>query len=109
MTDKILTANRLSDGIVLFLGPDGRWVEQAADARVAREEAGWAALEEAGRAAVAAHTVVDPYLIETAPDADGRPAPTRYRERLRALGPSTHPHLGKQAEAAASPKSRKAA
>ena len=101
MTDKILTANRLSDGIVLFLGPDGRWVEQAADARVAREEA--------GRAAVAAHTVVDPYLIETAPDADGRPAPTRYRERLRALGPSTHPHLGKQAEAAASPKSRKAA
>jgi len=103
MRDKILTANRLRDGTVVFLGGDDRWVERALDARVETDEAGCAALEAAGRAAVAAHAVVDPYLIDTAADANGRPVPIRYRERLRAQGPSTHPHFGKQAEIAARP------
>ena len=31
---QIVSANRLTDGIIIFLGPSNRWVERLADARV---------------------------------------------------------------------------
>lgn len=88
-----LTANRLSDGVVVFWCLDG-WAEQFADARLfeSQEEA-----EAALAAAKARPTLlVDPYLVEVALTEDGA-APVSYRERVRALGPTIHPDMGKQA------------
>ena len=41
--------------------------------------------------------VIDPYLIDLRLEGD-LPIPQSYRERVRAIGPSTHPDLGVQAE-----------
>jgi len=81
----------------VFLGADG-WVRDYRLARLAAnaEEAG--ALERTGMVAKAASQIVDPYLIEVRLGSDGLPVPVRYRERLRTLGPSVRPDLGKQAE-----------
>jgi hypothetical protein len=88
-----LTANRLADGVVVFWSK-GAWLEDFPDAELFEApEAAEAALEEA-RAAAA--DLVDPYLIEVRLDS-GRPVPASYRERVRALGPTIHPEMGKQA------------
>ena len=92
MALQMLTANRLTDGTVVFRAADGRWVEQVAEGQVVDEAAAPALLKE-GEAAVV-REVVGPYLIDVAL-ADGRPVPLRYRERIRAEGPS----VGKQARA----------
>lgn len=98
----VLTANRLSDGVAIFLGPEGAWVEDVRAARVEEGEDGHAALEAAGAEGEAAADAIAPYLIDIAYDADGAIRPTIYRERIRAQGPSTHPDFGKQAEGLAS-------
>jgi hypothetical protein len=87
MDVQIVTANRLTDGLVVFLGPGGRWVERVAESETAADTDRADALLARAGDAVAAQEVVDPYLV----DAIARPAgpmPTRYRERLRAFGPS---------------------
>lgn len=93
MTAQVLTANRLSDGEVVFLGA-GRWVEHISAADVFIGDAGAPALAEAEAQPT---VVVAPYLIDVTPT-DGVPVPVAYRERLRAIGPTTHHDLGKQAE-----------
>jgi len=94
MTLQILTANRLADGAVVFRAADGRWVERLAGAEVV-DEAAAPALLKAGEAEVATK-VVGPYLIEVA-ISDGEPVPLRYRERIRAEGPSIDKRpIGKQ-------------
>ena len=93
MAQQMLTANRLTDGTVVFRAADGRWVEQVAEGEVV-EEAGAPALLKEGEAAVDRAEVVGPYLIDVA-ITDGRPVPLRYRERIRADGPS----VGKQPKA----------
>jgi hypothetical protein len=92
MPHQVLTANRLLDGVVVFLDANGRWSEHIAEARVAEEKAGAEALTEAGEAR--GDEVVAPYLIDVALDAQGV-QPLRYRERIRAFGPSIHPQFGK--------------
>ncbi|MCU0894828.1 MAG: DUF2849 domain-containing protein [Rhodospirillales bacterium] len=91
MPHQVLTANRLSDGVVVFLDANGRWSEHIAAARVAEKDDA-DALTEAGEAR--GNEVVAPYLIDVALDAGG-PQPLRYRERIRAFGPSIHPQFGK--------------
>jgi hypothetical protein len=93
MALQMLTANRLTDGTVVFRAADGRWVEQVGEGQVVEEAAAPALLKE-GETGVARAEVVGPYLIDVAL-ADGRPVPLRYRERIRAEGPS----VGKQARA----------
>lgn len=92
MPHQVLTANRLSDGVVVFLDANGRWSEQIAAARIAEEKADAEALTEAGEAR--GDEVVAPYLIDVALEAQG-PKPLRYRERIRAFGPSIHPQFAK--------------
>lgn len=92
----MVTANRLIDGEVVFLDADDRWQETFADGGVIDETAADARLAVA-EAAVAACQVVGPYLIDVVRDAEGRLQPARYRERMRALGPSVRTDLGKQA------------
>jgi len=92
---KALTANRLIDGEVVFLGDDG-WVERFGQARIFDDAS------EADAEAAEAHakteitTLVEPYLIDVEP-VEGGAAPVSYRERLRALGPTNKPDHGKQA------------
>ena len=95
---KALTANRLTDGEVVFWKA-GQWVERFADAQL------WADDDPAGVQAEATAknqplVVVDAYLIDLF-ESEGLWAPLSYRERIRALGPSNHLHHGKQAEGGA--------
>jgi len=87
---RVLTANRLRDGLVVFLGPAGEWVTAIAAARVARDAPSMAALEAAGQAAEAAQEVVGAYLIDVAESGDGIVA-LRRREQIRAAGGPTVP------------------
>lgn len=94
---QVITANRLGDGAVVYLREDRTWTEWVDESYVAAgAEEGEALL-----AAIAETTpcrVADtPYLIDVDVDA-GKVVPTRYRERIRAGGPSVHPGFGKQAD-----------
>ena len=91
---KALTANRLTDGEVVFW-KHGRWVERFAEAELFDDLIEAEAAE--GHAKAQLTAVVDPYLIDLV-DATGVWAPLSYRERLRALGPTNHHEHGKQAE-----------
>jgi hypothetical protein len=89
---KALTANRLTDGEVVFWQA-GRWVESFGDAELFADD------DPAGEAAEAhgknqPTVVVEPYLIDLV-ESQGLWAPVSYRERIRALGPSNLNH-GKQ-------------
>jgi hypothetical protein len=92
---QIVGASRLEDGLAVWLGPGGRWVGHAEEAEVFARDAVAAALE-AAQADVAAHRVVDVYPIDVAL-VEGRPVPLHMRERVKALGPSIRPDLGRQA------------
>jgi len=96
MTLKVLIAQRLDDGIVVFAGPEG-WVEHIDDAVLVEDEEAGATLEARGTAGAAANEIVDPALIEVARE-DGRIVPAHIRERIRAAGPTVYPNHGKQAE-----------
>jgi hypothetical protein len=89
---KALTANRLTDGEVVFWKA-GQWVESFGDADLFADD------DPAGEAAEAhgknqPTVVVEPYLIDLV-ESQGLWAPVSYRERIRALGPSNLNH-GKQ-------------
>jgi sulfite reductase (NADPH) hemoprotein beta-component len=89
---QVLTANRLLDGDVVFWsGAD--WVEAFGDARLFQPGEGDASLTDAKALTT---VLIDPYLIDVTLS-DGLPAPVSYRERIRALGPTDHLELGKQA------------
>lgn len=81
---KLLTANRLTDGFVLWLDPKGGWVEDAADAARLEDDqaeivlAEWKARET---------EVVAPYLIPLS-DTDVPVRREHVREHVRANGPS---------------------
>jgi uncharacterized protein DUF2849 len=83
----VLTANRLGDGIVVFLDFEGAWSESLEEAVVARSPDETKALEDRGAYDAARNLVVDPYLMEVREEA-GRLTPTRTRERVRVAGPS---------------------
>ena len=86
MKGQMVTANRLGDGAVVFLGAGNRWVERIDEGRaVAESEA--EALLRIGEAATRTE-VVAPYLIDVEVSADGGVTALRYRERIRAEGPS---------------------
>lgn len=80
---KILTANRLSDGRVIYAGPAGAAVETLALAERLDEAAAGAALD---RALAQPELFVGPYLVEVG-DA-GPSGRDRLKETLRATGPS---------------------
>lgn len=98
-----VTANRLDDGIVVFLADGGEadgtgaWAERPAAAAIAGDAAAAAALLAVAERAVAARLIVAPYLIEMTETAGG-PRPASLRERIRAAGPTVRTDLGKQAE-----------
>ena len=66
MTLKAITANRLSDGLVVYLARNGGWSDWITDARTAADDSQTAALVATGDRAVTARLVLDPYLIDVA-------------------------------------------
>lgn len=92
---QVVTGNDLMDGDVIYLTDAGDWTREHAEAALARSREQAAALlaEAEGQSA----RVVGPYLADAELDAAGRPRPIHYRERLRTLGPSNRPDLGRQA------------
>ncbi|MFN7011277.1 MAG: DUF2849 domain-containing protein [Allorhizobium sp.] len=87
MVDKVLTANRLRDGIAVWLDANGQWTERLQDAFIARHAEAVEAIEEAGRKAFASNLVLDVNVIEVE-EKDGQLRPLRLRERIRAEGPT---------------------
>lgn len=87
MADKVLTANRLTDGIAVWLDAGGKWNEALQDALVARHAEAVAALEEIGKRDFSANLVVDVNVVEVE-EINGVIRPLRLRERIRAAGPT---------------------
>jgi Protein of unknown function (DUF2849) len=79
----VVTANRLTDGIVVYRAPDGSWVEDIAHARIASTENETKALEDVAAKDVKARKVVAVYPMEVAL-VDGAVDPLSVRERIRA-------------------------
>lgn len=84
---QILTANRLTDGAVIYLTAAGTWTTEIRQSVVAREEKAASALLVRGQSDAAAAIVVAPYLIAALEGADG-PRAASLREQIRAAGPS---------------------
>lgn len=83
---KVVTANDLTTGAVVFLGPEG-WIAALADATTYPDadaaEVGMARAErDVGRA-----IVVEPFVTEVGIADSGKPA-MKLRDRIRAFGPT---------------------
>jgi hypothetical protein len=96
MIQQVVSANRLTDGLVVYLTPQGGWSELLADGHIATDEATAQSIQDLAQQAVGDRIVVDPYLIDVA-EFDGELRPKKYREYIRAMGPSIRTDLGKQA------------
>lgn len=93
--EKIVSANALLSGEVVYLTASGAWTADIVQAAVALDQA--VADDLLARAQAQQSLVVGPYLADVALDDDGRPFPRHFRERFRLRGPSHRPDLGKQA------------
>lgn len=94
-TPKVVTANDLLEGDVVYLAEGGGWTRSLRQALLLEDEtAAKFCLERAGQDRGA---IVDPYLADVVPDARSRPQPGHRREALRAQGPTNYRH-GKQAK-----------
>ena len=94
---QLVTANRLRDGIAVFLTRGGEWSEAIDEAVLAVEPQAAAALEARAREDEKKTIVTGSYLVD-AERLDGRVRASHIRERMRALGPTVRLDLGKQAE-----------
>lgn len=89
MSTQIITANRLTEGVVVYFNAEQKWSIWIADAQVFDSaETAEQALTKA-QEAVKQNIIVDPYLIDVLPDGQSV-KPLKYREIIRAKGPSTH-------------------
>ncbi len=79
----VITANRLTDGIVVYLAPDGSWTEEIIRARFAESEEETKALEVEGDKAVKDRIVVAMYPMPVEIK-DGAVDALSVRERIRA-------------------------
>ncbi|MGH6847016.1 MAG: DUF2849 domain-containing protein [Methylocella sp.] len=84
---KVICANRLADGIVVYAGRDGAWAERLSQSKIfadkAEAEAGLLAAQNDAKR----NLVVEPILVDVTEDVSGLRAVT-LREAIRALGPT---------------------
>ena len=88
---KVLTANRLSDGIAVWYSSETGWGIDIATAETVSDAAGEARLTAIGADAYARNEVIDVNVVD-AEIADGKPAAVKLRERIRAEGPTINYH-----------------
>jgi hypothetical protein len=91
-TPKVVTANALLTGEVIYLTADDRWTPHLHQAELIEDEA----IADLRLLAASARQseVVGPYLADAKAGPNG-PEPVHFREAFRARGPSNYPH-GKQ-------------
>lgn len=87
-TPKVMTANRLSDGVVVYLTLAHTWSDRFEDAHASAEPAELAGFEATALEAVRSRAVVGTYLFPVAIAANGSLIPLGQRERIRAKGPT---------------------
>jgi hypothetical protein len=96
---KVICANRLADGIVVYAGRDGSWSERLNHAKIfaskAEAEAGLLIAQDDAKR----NLIVEPVVVEVTEDASGLRAVT-LREAIRARGPTIdflpRPHAAAQ-------------
>jgi Protein of unknown function (DUF2849) len=81
---QVASANRLADGVVVFLDDAGDWTTRLDRAAVARDKRAAEILLQ--RAQAEAFTVVDPFLVAVSEDENGTIEPLSLREKIRASG-----------------------
>jgi hypothetical protein len=86
MTYQIVTANRLHDGAVVYLGEDNDWTRNI-ESGLASEPAGVETLMQAAERAVQDQSIVAPYLVDVE-FVGNAVRPLRFREQIRAKGPT---------------------
>ena len=80
----VASANRLSDGAVVFLDDSGHWTQKFERAALARDKRAGEILIERARAE--SFSVVDPFLVAVSEDDDGTIEPISLREKIRVNG-----------------------
>lgn len=93
-TPKVITANDLREGDVIYLTADDRWSRNHIEAELIDDEAH--AEVRLIHAARQSGDIVGAYLADATSGPNG-PEPVHFREVFRARGPSNYAH-GKQAE-----------
>ncbi len=93
-TPKVITANRLREGDVVYFTADDRWTPFHHEAEFLEDEAH--AQLRLQDAAAQKLVIVGAYLADAKAGANG-PEPTHFREAFRTRGPSNYNH-GKQAD-----------
>jgi hypothetical protein len=93
---KAISANRLTDGVVMYLRADGGWTERFQEAAAWDDAAGLEAGLHQAKKDEAANRVVDVAPVD-AVRAGEELRPAHLREVIRANGPTVHRDHGKQA------------
>ena len=91
---KVVTANLLREGDVVYLTADDRWSPHLHDAEMVEDEAH--ANLRLAQGSAQKLLIVGAYLADVKPGPNG-PEPTHFREEFRTRGPSNY-HHGKQAD-----------
>ncbi|TAJ35517.1 MAG: DUF2849 domain-containing protein [Reyranella sp.] len=81
---QVASANRLSDGVVVWLDDAGDWTSRLDRAAIARDKRTGEIL--LLRAQAEAFAVIDPFLVAVTEDDDGTIEPLSLREKIRASG-----------------------
>jgi hypothetical protein len=84
---KVVTANRLDDGIVVFLDDEGGWPVEITKARILEDGPDLDGALAYAKEQHDARVIVEPYAIDVEVK-DGVPVPVRLRELIRARGPT---------------------
>jgi len=84
---RMIIANRLTDGVVVFLTGSEIWAPSIGAGIVIEDETEQQRLLEIAKGHERQCVVIDPYLIDVESDA-GKPRPTSIREAIRAFGPT---------------------
>ena len=98
----VITANRLDDGSVVYFTNDGQWSIWLSEAGIADGDTQADTFLAAAVSGDADAVVIEPYSIEVRTEG-ATIKPVRYREAIRAKGPTTHPHHARTAQAVIAP------
>ena len=89
---QMIIANRLRDGVVVFLAPNDAWDPAIGAGTLIDNEAEATTLMAVAKRHEAECQVIDPQLIDVEVK-DGTPRPTAIREAIRAFGPTVRTDL----------------
>ena len=92
----VITANRLTDGVVVFQTADASWSEDFNRSAVLPDPEATAAALKRAKQDEANNLVVDAYAV-VVEERNGHFAPKALREAIKAAGPTIRRDLGKQA------------